>query len=48
MFVFADFLVYKSLFTKSLLIGSSRKCFDDGATAETANMFRVVAIQILD
>jgi len=31
--------VHKCVFTNRLLISSSRKCFDDGATAETANVY---------
>jgi len=33
---------------KRLLISSNRKCFDDGSTAETANVVRAPAIQKLD
>jgi len=41
---FTDFLVHKSLFTKKLLISSSRNSVYDGATAETANVVRALAI----
>jgi len=40
MFVFTDFLVHKSLFTRGFPISSSRKCFDDGEAAELQHAYR--------
>jgi len=40
---FTDFLVHKSLFTKSFLLAAAEKLYD-GATVETANVVRALAI----
>ena len=41
---FTDFLVHKSLFTKGFRLAAAEKLYD-GATAETANVARALAIQ---
>ena len=40
---FTDFLVHKSLFTKGFWLAATEKLYD-GATAETANVVRALAI----